>query len=83
MSSDAHAEEHHGGILTPWPLVISVGILLMFPMAFMFHYEYQNSFAAVLSLGLGIPFCIMGVVGWVREAIGGDELSPTFAHNDK
>lgn len=75
MSSEAHAEEHHGGILTPWPLVISIGILFMFPVAFILNYEFKDSFAAVLSLGLGIPLCIIGVIGWVREAIGGDELS--------
>ncbi|HHJ16048.1 MAG TPA: heme-copper oxidase subunit III [Gammaproteobacteria bacterium] len=74
MSNHAHAHEH-GPILTPWPLVISIGILAMIPLAFIFKFSYHNSFAAILSLGIGAPLCIIGVIGWVREAIGGDELS--------
>lgn len=75
MSDHAHAEEHHGAILTPWPLVISIGILFLIPIAFVLGYEHDSSFGAILSIGIGAPLCIIGVIGWVREAIGGDELS--------
>ncbi len=73
MSDHAIAHEH-GAPTSPWPLVISIGILFFIPLAFTFHFVYQQSFSAVLCLGIGAPLIIIGVIGWVREAIGGAEF---------
>ena len=69
-----HAEHAHGAPTTPWPLVISIGILFLIPLAFMAKFVYHQSFTAVLCLGIGAPLIIMGIIGWVREAIGGAEF---------
>jgi cytochrome c oxidase subunit 3 len=52
-----------------WPLVIGLGILLL-PLAFAFHFVYHMPLAAVVSLGVGAPLIVAGIVGWVREALG-------------
>jgi len=57
--------------VSPWPLVISVGILFLV-LAFGFQFVYHQSITAVLSLGLGVPLIVAGIVGWVNEAIEGD-----------
>lgn len=56
---------------SPWPLVISAGILFLLPFSFALHFVYHLSLLAVMSLGIGAPMVIAGIVGWVREAIGG------------
>ena len=68
-----HAHEAHAHWDTSiWPVVLSVGILLL-TLAFMFNFVYHQSFAAVLCLGLGLPMIIGGVVGWTSEAMSGGE----------
>lgn len=52
-----------------WPLAIGLGIVLL-PLAFAFHFVYHMPLAAVLSLGMGAPLIVAGIVGWVREALG-------------
>ncbi len=52
-----------------WPFTIGVGILLA-SLSFAFHFVYHLPLAAVLSLGIGIPAIVIGIVGWVREALG-------------
>ncbi|MCK4706024.1 MAG: cytochrome c oxidase subunit 3, partial [Gammaproteobacteria bacterium] len=69
-----HAAHAHGAPTTPWPLVISIGILFLIPLAFMAKFVYHQPFTAILCLGLGAPMIIMGIIGWVREAIGGAEF---------
>jgi cytochrome c oxidase subunit 3 len=54
-----------------WPLVCSVGVLLVLPLAFSFHFVYQMPMLAVFCLGVGVPVTVWGVTGWVREAIAG------------
>lgn len=54
-----------------WPLVISVGILFMLPLAFSFHFVYHQPMAAIVCLGIGVPLIVAGIAGWVSEAIGG------------
>jgi len=69
-----HAAHAHGAPTTPWPLVISIGILFLIPLAFMAKFVYHQPFTAILCLGVGAPLIIMGIIGWVREAIGGAEF---------
>src|SRR3990167_901751 len=52
-----------------WPLVFCLGILLL-PLAFASHFVYHMPLAAVVSLGMGAPLIVVGIVGWVREALG-------------
>lgn len=54
-----------------WPLVLGVGILFALPLAFSFHFVYQQSFLAVLCLGVGVPLTVVAIAGWVSEAIAG------------
>ena len=69
-----HAAHAHGAPTTPWPLVVSIGILFLIPLAFIFKFVNNDPFSAILCLGVGAPLIIMGVIGWVREAIGGAEF---------
>ena len=69
----AHGEAVHAHWDTSiWPFVISFGILALV-LAFLFNFVYQQSFAAVLCLGLGVPMIVAGVAGWVSEAMGKGE----------
>jgi cytochrome c oxidase subunit 3 len=62
----AHAAHAHWEV-SYWPAIIGIGILFLAPLAFAFHFVYQMPLAAVLSLGVGAPMVVAGVVGWVRE----------------
>ncbi len=65
--------------VSPWPLVISLGILFLVPLAFAFNFVYHQSMWAVLCVGIGVPLIIAGIAGWISEAIGGEHglgLSP-------
>lgn len=78
MAHDAHhaqGQDHAGHAhwdTSVWPFVISFGILFL-ALAFSFKFVYHNGFAAILSLGLGIPMILAGVVGWTSEAMGKGE----------
>ena len=54
-----------------WPLVLGVGVLFALPLAFSFHFVYQQTFLAALALGIGVPLVVASLVGWVNEAIAG------------
>jgi cytochrome c oxidase subunit 3 len=54
------------------PFVISFGILGLV-MAFVFQFVYHSPLAAVISLGIGVPLIVIGVAGWVSEAMGHGE----------
>lgn len=69
-----HSAHAHGAPTTPWPLVVSIGILFFIPFAFISKFVNNDPFIAVLCLGVGAPLIIMGIIGWVREAIGGAEF---------
>jgi len=56
--------------VSPWPLVISVGIIFLV-LAFAFQFVYHQPMLAVLSLGIGVPLIILGIAGWISEGIGG------------
>jgi cytochrome c oxidase subunit 3 len=68
----AHHDAHDAWGTSIWPFVISFGILAL-ALSFTFQFVYQSSFAAVLSLGLGIPLIIGGIAGWTSEAMGEGE----------
>ena len=72
----AHDEHVHAHWDTSiWPFVISFGILAL-AIAFSLNYVYHKPFAAVLSLGIGIPMIVAGIAGWTSEAMGkGEGLS--------
>ncbi|HMX16734.1 MAG TPA: heme-copper oxidase subunit III [Rhodocyclaceae bacterium] len=63
-----HDAAHAHWDTSVWPFVISFGILFMLPIAFAFHFAYHMPFAAILSLGIGMPMIVAGIVGWVNEA---------------
>ena len=80
---DGAHDAHHGGgygahahwDTSIWPFVISFGIMFL-AIAFSFKFVYHNGFAAILSMGLGIPMIIAGIAGWTSEAMGrGDGFS--------
>ena len=65
--------------VSPWPLVLGVGIFFLVPISFSLHFVYQLSLYAALSLGIGAPLVVAGVAGWISEAIAdkhGEGLSP-------
>jgi cytochrome c oxidase subunit 3 len=61
--------------VSPWPLVISVGILFFAPLAFAFQFVYHQPMTAVVCAGIGVPLIIAGIAGWISEAIGGEHGS--------
>ena len=70
MSEHATAHELEWEV-SPWPLVISIGILFLVPLAFAFKFVYNQPMVAVLCLGVGAPVIIAGIAGWISEAIEG------------
>lgn len=54
-----------------WPLLLGVGVLFALPLAFSFHFVYQQTLLAALALGIGVPLLLASLVGWVNEAIAG------------
>jgi cytochrome c oxidase subunit 3 len=68
MSAE-HAMEHHEHevILTGWPLVISVGALLL-PLAFMATFSWKlPSMLSLIMAGVGLCAIIVGCFGWAAE----------------
>lgn len=78
MAHDAHHAEGHAHAhwdTSIYPFIISFGILAL-AVAFSFKFVYHNGFAAILSLGIGVPLIIAGIAGWTSEAMGkGEGLS--------
>jgi cytochrome c oxidase subunit 3 len=65
----AHAAPHWE--TSVWPLVCALGVLVTIPLSFCAQFVYQRPLLAVFCLGIGVPITVWGIVGWVREAIGG------------
>lgn len=66
------AHDHAHWDTSVWPFVISFGVLAL-AIAFSLHFVYHSSFAAVITLGIGVPMIVAGVAGWTREAMGQGE----------
>ncbi len=52
-----------------WPLLLSVGILFLAPLAFTFYFVYNKPFLAIVSLGVGAPLTLISIAGWVKEGM--------------
>src|SRR3990170_3281279 len=61
-----HAPVWHTSV---WPLILSVGILFLVPLAFSAHFVYKNSMLSYIFLGIGAPLTIISVAGWVKEGM--------------
>jgi len=58
--------EHHWEV--SWaPLVISVGVTLLVPMAFTAYFVYEAPILAILFAGAGTPLVLAGVSKWIYE----------------
>ncbi len=58
------------------PFLVSLGILFL-SLAFIFYFPYNSALVAVISLGIGTPLVVGGIVCWINETIGdeGEGLS--------
>lgn len=63
MEREAHAELEWE--MSPWPLLVTVGILFALPFAFSCYFVYKSPMLAVISLGIGVPLIVLSVIGWV------------------
>lgn len=52
-----------------WPLLGSVGVLFLVPLAFIFYFVYKNPMMSIVSLGIGAPLTLISIAGWVKEGI--------------
>ena len=55
---------------SPWPLVLSMAMLFVFPFAFSLYFVYSKPIMAILSLGIGVPLTLLAVAGWISEGVG-------------
>ncbi len=67
MAENATTHEAHWDTSTA-PLIISLGILFL-SLAFIVYFVYHSGFAAIVSMGIGVPLIIGGIVIWVNETI--------------
>ncbi len=67
MAENATTHEAHWDTSTA-PLIISLGILFLC-LAFIVFFVYHSGLAAIISLGIGTPLIIGGIVIWVNETI--------------
>ena len=66
MSDHAHALEWE---TSPWPIIISIGLLLFAPLAFSFKYVYEKPSASIICLALGGGLILISVIGWVKDGL--------------
>ncbi|MEK6690442.1 MAG: heme-copper oxidase subunit III [Nitrospirota bacterium] len=52
-----------------WPLILSVGILFLLPLAFAFYFVYKMPMMSIISLGIGAPLIIISIAGWIKEGL--------------
>ncbi len=62
-----HAEEHEWEY-SPWPLVLSLGVLFLAPFSFSLYFVYDKPLAAIVTVGIGVPLILISIIGWVKEA---------------
>jgi cytochrome c oxidase subunit 3 len=65
--NQSHAAHHWE--MSPYPLILVVGIFFAVPIAFAMYFQYHMGLMSVLSLGVGVPFIVWGVAGWVGEGL--------------
>ncbi len=58
--------EHHELELSGWPLVVGIGSLLV-PFAFMAHFSWHQTFAAIFLAGLAFLVLLIGLFGWTSQ----------------
>jgi cytochrome c oxidase subunit 3 len=75
MTEHTAAIHQHDWDVSPWPMVIAIGIIFLMPLAFAFQFVYHQPLSSIISLGIGVPLIIMGIAGWISEAIGGEHGS--------
>ena len=79
MSEHAAVAHEHEEEVSIWPAVISIGILFAVPFAFAFQFVYHDGLYAALSLGIGVPMIVMGIIGWTREALSSKPIEEGLA----
>ena len=72
-SAAGHAGGHHWETSVN-PFIISLGVFLLAPIAFGFIFEYKMMGLGLGFFVVGLVCVIIGVLGWVNEAIGQKEL---------
>jgi cytochrome c oxidase subunit 3 len=75
--SQSHAAHHWE--MSPYPMILVVGIFFTVPIAFALFFQYHNGLMSALSLGIGVPFIVWGVAGWVGEGIAGAHKETGYA----
>src|SRR3989304_35033 len=55
---------------SPWPLVLTIGILFLLPFSFSLYFVYTSPLMAMLSLGIGAPLTVISIAGWISEGVG-------------
>jgi len=55
---------------SPWPLVLTIGILFLLPFSFSLYFVYGKPLMAMLSLGIGVPLTVISIAGWISEGVG-------------
>ena len=67
-SHQSHAAQHHWET-SPYPFILVVGVFFAIPIAFAMFFQYHKGLMSALSLGVGVPFIVWGVAGWVNEGL--------------
>lgn len=52
-----------------WPFLLGFGVLFLVPLAFIFHFVYNNPLMTVVSLGVGTPLTLISIAGWIKEGM--------------
>lgn len=68
-----HATEHEWET-SPWPLVLSFGVLFLAPFAFALYFVYDKPVLSVVSLGIGVPLVVLSIAGWIKESAWRSQL---------
>src|SRR3990172_5423779 len=55
---------------SPWPLVLTIGILFLLPFAVSLYFVYGKHLMAMLSLCIGVPLTVISISGWISEGVG-------------
>ncbi len=58
---------------SPWPLILTIGILFLVPFSFALYFVYAKPVWAMLSLGIGAPLTVVSIAGWISEGVGQKE----------